>query len=824
MSGGAGGVRAGGVFVEIFAKDGQFQQAMTRVQNRLKATAATMRSIGNNMTLGGAAMAAPLLAAVNGARRFQDALLDAKTSASLTAAEMDLVRQKSIELSKAGVGGPGEIAEAFTALVKAGMPVQAALDGAAEAVVKFASNAGLDTTRAADIASDAMKVFGESTTNATDILKAAADSSSTDINQMTQAFSQSSAVAGQAGQSLATLSAALALMASQGVKGSDAGTSLKTMIQRLTTGADTAAEALGEIGLGVGSFRDTAGNMLPLAQVMDILNAKLGTLDKISRDNIMARIFGTDAIRAANILTSAGSAGFAAMADQMGKSMTNADAFDERMSGITGAIRRLNAALERMSDSVAGGLSGVISSVEQGLTAFLNIVSGLAQRFPILSQAVAGAAGFLLAFGLATKVASFALSGLVTAFSLLKALPALFNPVTLAIVGVGTAIVGGIAIARTLSPAFKQETDAIWQAIMQLDFATAWQIMNLNFAIALTQMAAKASSILGTIQGFFSATGSFIGDKLTEGLDRFMGLFGADVITLQNAWERLGIYFRAAFDWKFAATGMKAAIKEADAAAERARAKSPTADSRAADRKKAREDAAEGRQAGMDAAAKGWEATADELRKDLERAKGKLDAKPDEKAAAPTAVVVPVDRGVMPVTPQAAAEAAGAAGIGQTVGTFSSTAEGLGIGPELNKLEQPAVQTAANTAATAEAVTALAKGLDGRPIDLAAAAAPTAVGTSAGAAALSQTAAAVSTAAPPGGVAAEVAAPRAPAVADAARTGTATADWSGVAKAMETGFAKVVDAIAAHTKLTAAGNSTLSSIDKKLSAAGAAFV
>ena len=73
-------------------------------------------------------------------------------------------------------------------------------------------------------------------------------------------------------------------------------------------------------------------------------------------------------------------------------------------------------------------------------------------------------------------------------------------------------------------------------------------------------------------------------------------------------------------------------------------------------------------------------------------------------------------------------------------------------------------------------------------------------------------------------MAAEVAAPRAPAVADAARTGTATADWSGVAKAMETGFAKVVDAIAAHTKLTAAGNSTLSSIDKKLSAAGAAFV
>ena len=846
----SGAVRAGGAYVEIFAKDGAFQQAMTRVQNRLKAVSASMRQMGNNMAMGGAALGAPLVAAVMGARRFEDALLDAKASAGLTAAEMERVRQKALELSQAGVGGPGEIAEAFTAIIKAGMPLEQALGGAAEAVVKFASNAGIDTQRAAEIASDAMNVFGESTTSATDILKAAADSSSTDINQMTQAFSQSSAVAGQAGQSMSTLSAALAIMASQGVKGSDAGTSLKTMIQRLTTGADTAAEAMAEIGLGVASFRDAGGNVLPLAQVMDILNAKLGTLDKASRDNVMSRIFGTDAIRAAQILTTAGSAGFKAMSDQMAKSMSNADAFNERMSGISGAVRRLNSAMERLSVAVSGGLGTAIGSVEKGLVAFVNAVSWLADRFPVVTQAVAGAAGFLLAFGLAAKVAGFALSGVAQAFSLLKMLPSLLTPmglITTAIVGIG---VGGVMAARSLSPAFKAETDAIWQAITQLDFGTAWQIMNLNFSIALAQMGAAASKFWGTIQGTFTSAGSYIGDMLTQGLDRFMGLFGADIITLQNGFERLGIYFRAAFDWKFAATGMKAAIKEADAAAERARQRAPTADARAEDRAKGRQAAADGRQAGMDADAAGWDATIEELRQDLERAHDKLKDTPKDVAApAQAGGTTPVDRGVMPVSPQAAAaEAAAATGIGQTVGTFSSTGEGLGIGPELNKLEQPAVQTAANTAATAEAVTALARGLDGRPIDLIdRAISPATVAGSlpprdrrrldpehvrdlvapdSGAGAAQQPAGqAIALASPAaGGVAAEVAAPRAPTVAQAARAGTAIADWAGVAQVMQSGFASVVNAIDSHKKVSESHTSRLDKIVQNTANAGMAFV
>ena len=196
----------------------------------------------------------------------------------------------------------------------------------------------------------------------------------------------------------------------------------------------------------------------------------------------------------------------------------------------------------------------------------------------------------------------------------------------------------------------------------------------------------------------------------------------------------------------------------------------------------------------MEADSQAWDATVEELRKDLERAHDKLKDTPKDTAApAQAGGPTPVDRGVMPVSPAAATEAAAAAGIGQTVGTFSSTAEGLGIGPELNKLEQPAIQTAANTAATVEALQGISRGLGGQPM------------------------------AAGGGIAAEVAAPRAPAVAQAARAGTAVADSAGIAQVMQSGFTAIVTAITAHAKLTEAGNGTLSKIDGKLSSLGAVF-
>lgn len=793
MAASSGAVRAGGAYVEIFAKDGKFQQAMTRVQNRLKATAAAMRQVGTNLSIGGAALGAPFVLAAREATNFTLAMAQVRANTGATEQQFQRLNKAAREMGVAMGRGPTETANAMSELAKAGLDAEGTI-AAIGPVLALAAADGMELGRAVEVVVGTMSQFGMSTKDfgsIADRLQAAANASTTSVDLIGESLSYVGPQAQMAGQSFDDVAAALGTLAQGGIRGSMAGTQLARVLEAM------GSEEAKFNALGV-SVRDASGNLRPFMDVLRDLGAATAGMNNADKMQAFMDIFDIRGARAAATLSQLGGEFTRILGTVQGSAGAAFAKAEQVLQSFGGQVEVLGAKFKYLKIAVITSMGQTATSVVQGLGRALEIVTQFIEKNPTLVATVAAVAGGMLALGIAATTASIGLNviakGVGVLRSVLSILPALFTPIGLAATTAFAAVAAGVVIARQLSPAFKAETDAIWQAITQLDFGTAWEIMNLNFSIALTQMAQKASSILATIRGTFAAAGSFIGDKLTEGLDRFMGLFGADVITLQNAWQRLGIYFRAAFDWKFAATGMKAAIKEADAQAKRARERAPTADARAADRAKGRQAAADERQAGMDADAEGWDRTIEELRKDLERAHDKLKDVPKETAAqAQAGGTTPVDRGVMPVSPAAATEAAAAAGIGQTVGTFSSTAEGLGIGPELNKLEQPAIETAANTAATVEALQGISRGLDGQPIGAA------------------------------GGVAAEVASPRAPAVAQAARAGTAVADSSGIAQVMQSGFTAIVTAITAHAKLTEAGNGTLSKIDGKLSSLGAVF-
>ena len=737
MAASAGAVRAGSAFVEIFTRDTQFQQGMTRIRTRLTQLGTMMRQAGTGMTLTGGAIAAPMVMALRQASGFQDALNEARTAAGLTAAEVEKIKQKATQLSAAGVGSQSGIAQAMTQLVKAGMPLEEVLDGAGEAVVKFAKNTGVETTKAAEIVQGSMTLFGVSAEKATDTLKAAADASNTDVPRMVQGFSQVAKVAESAGQDMETTAAALAILSNNMTDGSDAGTSLKTMLQRLRTGAGEADDGLKELGLSVGSFRDSTGRSLPIGQQMDILKSKLDGVDAIAKDQVLFKIFGSDAIRAAEIFLDTGSAGFAKMQEAMSKSMTNADAFDIKMSGISGTFERISNAAERVSNALADALgTGTLAAFEQGIVGVVGTVGRLITAFPEVSQAAAMLAGGLIVTGAAAIAGGMALQGVGGALRILQnvlpAIPALFTPIGLAVAGVGLGIAGGIMIARELSPAFKQETDAIGAALMRLDFGAAWDLMRIDMAMALNSMSQTAYQSFDFLQNTAAAAGSFMADKLVEGLDRFMGVFGLDVLRLQEGFQKLAIYQRAAFNWDFWRNGMDSAIAKVEADIDAARARAPTADARAKQRDEKRGDAAKARgEAGKKRDA-GFDAVRVELAKDheraLKRALGSAEAsKPQtgvKEAKQFVDEMLKTMRIPMLAAGQLAAEPAGGGNSRTAVvdagkvaraepmgissaGNFSGV--GLDIGPELGRLEDPAQRTAVAAEQTAEATRKLAE-------------------------------------------------------------------------------------------------------------------
>jgi hypothetical protein len=192
-----------------------------------------------------------------------------------------------------------------------------------------------------------------------------------------------------------------------------------------------------------------------------------------------------------------------------------------------------------------------------------------------------------------------------------------------------------------------------------------------------------------------------------------MGLFGADILTLQAGFEKLGVYFRAAFDWDFAVNGMSDALKKVEARVEEARQRAPTADARAEQRRQEREKQAEGRNEEIKRRDAGFEDTIKELRKDAARARerglGKTDKVPAEekvdekgKPVKPKLPAAPPGAFMPPPEGGKAEKDKGIAGAGNWSGV------GLDIGPEIGRLEDPAQRTADATERTAEAVGAIA--------------------------------------------------------------------------------------------------------------------
>ncbi|MCB0070691.1 MAG: phage tail tape measure protein [Caldilineaceae bacterium] len=165
-----------------------------------------------------------------------------------------------------------EAADAVEMLVQNGLSLDDVLGGAARSTVLLANATGADFSRAADIATDAMAVFGlgaEDMQGAVDSIAAVTVNSKFDINDYALALAQGGAAAQIAGLSMEEFNTAVVAMSSFFNSGSDAGTSFKTMMQRLVPQTDEAADAMRSLGL---NFTNADGSMKSMAEIAGELN------------------------------------------------------------------------------------------------------------------------------------------------------------------------------------------------------------------------------------------------------------------------------------------------------------------------------------------------------------------------------------------------------------------------------------------------------------------------------------------------------------------------------------------------------------------------
>jgi TP901 family phage tail tape measure protein len=520
----ASGIRMGKVFVEIGADPKQLFAAIKTVERQLgklgqfsDKVANSMRSVGTRIAGIGIAAAAPLAIAARQSAAFDDALRNVTASTGATAAQIDQVRAAAMAMSKDMGMGPTAITQAFLELLKAGMPLEQVLGGAGKAATQFARVGEMAVGEAAVVMADAMKVFGVEAEVAANTISAAADASSTDINNLSIAFSQVSAVAGLANQSIQDTATALAIMANAGVKGSDAGTSLKTMLMRLMAPSEEAGKALAAIGLSTESFRGADGQILPLVKVIGVLQRALAGVDQMAQDNIFRDVFGQDAIRAAAILTQTGTDGFAKMRASMSESLTVWQKYNTLMGGLTGATVAASAGFERLAIAVGDHLSGAFASFLQfagraaGLLGEFVAVNGeTAATYAKVAAAIGIAGTAIVGLGTALGVVNFAMGGIVAAFSLFLV------PLGTMVVALGGAAIS-LAVATVKAVAF-----GVASAAAALSGAAAFGLLNIAIGGAALFIAAAVTGLvlsLGQAVGQMGLVESAVGSMKATARD-----------------------------------------------------------------------------------------------------------------------------------------------------------------------------------------------------------------------------------------------------------------------------------------------------------------
>lgn len=286
---------------------------------------------------------------------------------------MAQVRARAKELGQATAFGNKEVAQGMTELIKAGISLKDVLGDASEAALNLATAGDLALPEAAEIMSTAMNTFGvKDATHAANILAGAANASATSVHEMKYSLSAVGIVAKKAGMDFDEVNTALALMASRGLKGSDAGTSLKSMLQQIEPATKPAVAAFERLGLlkdGKNQFYNEKGQLRSLGEIADILHESTQGLTEQELNSLYKDAFGSDGIRAAQVLGEFTSQSVKDMYDEMTK-VTVQEQAETMLDNLKGDIEQLGGAWENFQDtlmegSATGGLRSLVKEITE---------------------------------------------------------------------------------------------------------------------------------------------------------------------------------------------------------------------------------------------------------------------------------------------------------------------------------------------------------------------------------------------------------------------------------------------------------------------------
>ena len=338
----------------------------------------------------GAALLAGFAVAAAAAAKFDKALSNVRAVTGASTSEMAKLRAAALEAGKTTSFTATEAANAEAELARAGISTANIIGGALKGSLALAASGQVSLTEAAIVSAQAMNTFGlegKDVTHIADLLAAGANKSAADVHGLSMSLRMGGLLAHQTGMSIEDTVGTLAAFADHALIGSDAGTSLKVMLQRLVPQSKEAQLAMDAIGF---SAYDSTGKFVGLSELAGRMKESFSKLTPEARNSAMATIFGADAVRSATILYELGSEGinrYVTSVDDAGAAQRMAAI---QTDNLIGDLERLKGALEVALIEGGSAANGTLRQMTQWITSLVNAYNSLP---PGLQHTVTGFMG-----------------------------------------------------------------------------------------------------------------------------------------------------------------------------------------------------------------------------------------------------------------------------------------------------------------------------------------------------------------------------------------------------------------------------------------------
>lgn len=515
---------------ELKRLEEQANQSATALQ-KISATGEKLQTVGNNISSAGqkllpvtATVTALGTASVKTAADFESAMSKVAAVSGATGSDLDALSAKAREMGSKTKFSASEAAEAMNYMAMAGWKTEDMLSGI-EGVMNLAAASGEDLATTSDIVTDALTAFGLTAADSghfADVLAAASSNANTNVFMMGETFKYCAPIAGALGFSVEDTAEAIGLMANAGIKSTQAGTALRTIMTNLSGDVKICGESIGEVSIATIS---ADGSMRDLSDILADCRTAFAGLSESEKAAAAESLVGKNAMSGFLALMNAGEGDIAKLSGAInncnGAAQSMADTMNDNLEG---QLTILKSQLQELAISFGEILLPAVKNIVSFLQGFIDVLNslpdGVKETIVTIALIAAALGPVLIIVGkIITAVGTImtivpkvvgVIKGVQTAFAALN-VTMLANPIVLIIAAIAALVAAFIYLWNT-NEEFRQFWIDLWENVKETAVAV-WEGLKAFFAAAWEFIRATAETVWNGIAGFF--TGLWEGVKNT---------------------------------------------------------------------------------------------------------------------------------------------------------------------------------------------------------------------------------------------------------------------------------------------------------------------